>query len=230
MSDIFKNEKFLIANFKQSGSLSEIESWIKDFKNLIKDIDLKINVVLCPSFPFLDTFKNEIILNKDINKGRIFLGSQNVSSNSNLENTGEVGAETLKDFVTFSIIGHSERNENFDEVKKKYQNCLDNKIVPIICFYENKRVFELENCLYAYEDPKAISKEGVYQEKSFDELMHVMDELKELFDGKPLLYGGSINKNNVETVVNLEFFKGVLVGRSSLNPSDLVEIITKINI
>lgn len=229
MSDIFKNEKFLIANFKQSGNKLEIENWISNFKNLIANVDLKINIVLCPSFPFLDVFHKEIILDKNINKGRIFLGSQNVGSNTNLENTGEVSASSLKDFVTFSIIGHSERKENFDEVKKKYQNCLDNKIVPIVCFYENKRVFELENCLYAYEDPKAISKEGVYQEKSFDELMQVMGELKELFEGKPLIYGGSINKSNVETVMNLEFFSGILVGRACLNPADLIEIITKIN-
>jgi triosephosphate isomerase len=229
MADTFKNEKFIVANFKQSGSRESSIQWIQEFKKLISEIDLKINLVLCPSYPFLELFYSQIILDKNINKGRIFLGSQNISSNSSLENTGEVGALNLKELITFSIIGHSERKENFDEVSKKYHNCLENGIVPIVCFYENKRVFELENCLFAYEDPKAISQDGVYKEKSFDELMGVRNELKEFFDGRPILYGGSVNKNNVEVIQNLEFFKGVLVGRSSLIPAELIDIIRKIN-
>ena len=229
MPNIFNNEKFIVANLKQSGDLESSKKWISEFKNTISKIDLNVNVVICPSFPFLELFYRELVLDRTINKGRIFLGSQNISSNSNLENTGEVGAENIKNLVNFSITGHSERKENFDEVTKKYQNCINNKIIPIVCFYENKRVFELSNCIFAYEDPKAISKDGVFKEKTFDEMMEVVNELKDLFTDKTILYGGSVNKGNIQTIKDLEFFNGVLVGRVSLNPQEFAELIALFN-
>lgn len=224
--DIFKNEKFIVANFKQFGDVKSIENWLSEFRSLINNLELNVNIVLCPQFIYLDRFKEEL---QKINSKRIFLGSQNVSAFSNLENTGEVSAPSLKEFVTFSLIGHSERKENYDLVYLKHQKCLENQIVPIVCFYENKEVFELENSLFAYEDPKAISKEGVFKEKTFDELVGVVKELENLFDGSPVLYGGSVNSKNIQTIKDLNFFKGVLVGRSSLDPKEFVEIIKVLN-
>jgi triosephosphate isomerase len=227
--DIFKKEKFIVANFKQFGSVDSISNWIKSFKLEIEKIDLNVNVVICPSFIFINILKKELENISDKNKKRIFIGSQNVSSFSNLENTGEVPASSLKEFVTFSLIGHSERKENYDTVTLKHKQCLENNIVPIICFYENKEVFELENCLYAYEDPKSISKEGVYKEKSFDEMVGVVKELETLFDNKSVLYGGSVTSKNIQMLKDLNFFKGVLVGRASLDPLEFIEIIRVLN-
>lgn len=222
---IFENEKFVIANFKQSGTLESTKKWLKDFKELVSQIDsLKINVVLCPSYPFLDLFNRELSSLKDFQK-RIFIGSQNISSHDNLENTGEVSAESLEGLVTFSMMGHSERKENFDEVTRKYNQAISKKIVPIVCFYENKSVYEFENCLFAYEDPNSISKEGVYKEKDFNEMVGITQNLETLFDSKPVLYGGSVKPDNAQMIKDLNFFQGVLIGRSSLNPDSLVEII-----
>lgn len=229
MADIFNNQKFIVANFKQSGNLEFMNRWILDFKKNLSDTSLNVNVVLCPSFQFLELFHREIILDKKFNQGKIFIGSQNISPVSSLENTGEVGAENLKDLINFSLIGHSERKENYDIVSSKYERCLENKIVPIICFYENKKVFEKQNCIFAYEDPKAISKDGVYKEKSFNELLEVINSLKDLFQNRTVLYGGSVNKDNALEIKNMNFFNGVLVGRSSLNPSDLASIIKIFN-
>ena len=227
--DIFKNEKFIVANFKQYGDKVLINSWLENFVNELNKTDLNVNVVLCPSFIFLETFKKELEKLNQKNKKRVFLGSQNVSAFSTLENTGEVAAKSLKDFVTFSLVGHSERKENYDLVSTKYQRCIENEIVPIVCFYENKEVFELENCLFAYEDPKSISKEGVFKEKTFDELVGVVKELEEFFEGKSILYGGSVNSQNIKMIKDLNFFSGVLVGRSSLDPKEFIEIIKVLN-
>jgi triosephosphate isomerase len=222
---IFGEEKFIVANFKQGGSKETFYNWLKDFKLGLKDLgELKINIVLCPSFPFLDLFKTELSEVSGFQK-RIFIGSQNLSAFENLENTGEVSAETLKEFANFSIVGHSERKENFDQVTRKYEQALKNGIVPIVCFYENKSVYSFENCLFAYEDPKAISKEGVFQEKNFNEMIGIIEDLKEMFDSKPVLYGGSVKPDNAQMVKDLNFFKGVLVGRSSLNPESFLQIV-----
>ena len=229
MSDIFNNQKFIVANFKQSGDLEGMKLWISEFKKNLANEDLKLNIVLCPSFPFIELFHREIFEDKNLNKGKIFIGSQNISSRSNLENTGEVGVESLKDMINFSIIGHSERKENYDEVTLKYNNCINNQIIPIICFYENKKVFEKENCIFAFEDPKSISHEGVYNQKNFNELVEIVNSLKELFANKTVLYGGSVNKDNALEIKNLNFFKGVLVGRSSLDPAAFCSIIKVFN-
>ncbi len=222
---IFGEEKFIIANFKQSGGVEDSLTWIKEFKSGIDLLgELKVNIVVCPSFPLLDLFQREISKETYFKK-RLFLGSQNISERDNLENTGEVSSKLLSEFVNFSLVGHSERKENFDEVTRKYEQAIQSGIVPIVCFYENKAVYSFENCLFAYEDPKSISKEGVYQEKDFNELVGIIEDLKELFDSKPVLYGGSVKPENVQMIKDLNFFKGVLVGRSSLDPKTFIEII-----
>lgn len=229
MENIFENQKFIIANFKQSGDLKFFEDWVTKFKSEIEKIDLSVNIVLCPSFPYLYLLSNSLKNWEHINSKKVFLGSQNVSSYKTLENTGEVDAKSLKDFVQFSIIGHSERKENFDEVSLKYQRCLENQIIPIVCFYENLKVYSFEKCLFAYEDPKAISKDGVFAEKSFDEVVSITTKLNPFFQNKNILYGGSVREDNFETIMNLNFFKGFLVGRSSLDPLKFCEIVKGFN-
>lgn len=227
--DIFKEEKFIVANFKQYGDKKLIQDWLNYFISEVNKINLNVNIVVCPSFLYLETFQKEFLKLNEKNLKRVFIGSQNISGFSNLENTGEVSAKSLKEFITFSLVGHSERKENFDLVSLKHKQCLENQIVPIVCFYENKEVFELDNCIYAYEDPKAISKDGVFREKTFDELVGVVKELESLFDGKPVLYGGSVTSKNSQTIKDLNFFKGVLVGRASLDPKEFIEIIRVLN-
>jgi triosephosphate isomerase len=227
--DIFKEEKFIVANFKQYGDKKLIQDWLNYFISEVNKINLNVNIVVCPSFLYLETFQKEFLKLNEKNLKRVFIGSQNISGFSNLENTGEVSAKSLKEFITFSLVGHSERKENFDLVSLKHKQCLENQIVPIVCFYENKEVFELDNCIYAYEDPKAISKDGVFREKTYDELVGVVKELENLFDGKPVLYGGSVTSKNSQTIKDLNFFKGVLVGRASLDPKEFIEIIRVLN-
>lgn len=230
MSNVFGDEKFIVANFKQNFNRVEALNWIKEFRSELNKLgELKINIVLCPTFPLLQTFSDNFNL-EGIHPRKVFIGSQNISSYENLENTGEVAGRTLVDFANFSIIGHSERKENFDEVTRKYNQAIKNGIVPICCFYENKSVYEFDNCLFAYEDPKAISKEGVYQEKKFNEMIGIIEELKEMFDSKPVLYGGSVKPDNAQMIKDLNFFKGVLVGRSSLEPKSFIEIVKIYNI
>ena len=48
--DIFKNEKFIVANFKQYGDKTLVNSWLENFVNDLNKIELNVNVVLCPSF------------------------------------------------------------------------------------------------------------------------------------------------------------------------------------
>lgn len=227
--DIFKEEKFIVANFKQYGDKKLIQDWLNYFISEVNKINLNVNIVVCPSFLYLETFQKEFLKLNEKNLKRVFIGSQNISGFSNLENTGEVSAKSLKEFITFSLVGHSDRKENFDLVSLKHKQCLENQIVPIVCFYENKEVFELDNCIYAYEDPKAISKDGVFREKTYDELVGVVKELENLFDGKPVLYGGSVTSKNSQTIKDLNFFKGVLVGRASLDPKEFIEIIRVLN-
>jgi triosephosphate isomerase len=83
--------------------------------------------------------------------------------------------------------------------------------------------------LYAYEDPKSISKEGVFREKTYDEMIALIKDLESLFDGKPVLYGGSVTSKNIKLIQDLNFFKGVLVGRASLDPVEFIEIIKVLN-
>jgi triosephosphate isomerase len=96
-----------------------------------------IDLVLCP--PYLWIYKVSEMLN---GKKNIFMGSQNLSHETDGASTGEISAEMLSGLVKYSIVGHSERRANFFEnvgiINKKIRLALDNKIRPIICIGERQ--------------------------------------------------------------------------------------------
>ena len=130
-----KREQFIIANWKMTLDLSQVERFLSRF-----DVDeaslKKVNVVLSPSFVFIPRVK-ELIGNQ-----QIYVAGQNLFWEDKGAFTGEVSARQLVDAgATFVIIGHSERRESFNEtdemVNKKIKIALSHKLIPIVCFGES---------------------------------------------------------------------------------------------
>ena len=206
----------------------EKEEFINYLEGL-KNIKTNSNLILCP------TFLNIPLVNIDIP-----VGSQNVSINDNGAFTGEISAKQLKSFnVKYAIVGHSERRgyqrETNEEIKEKINKLKENDITPILCIGESKEerdnntykeVLKEElsildansNVIIAYEPIWSIGT-GVIPTN--EEIEEVFKFIKDMFPNNKVLYGGSANVDNVDTLKQIDLIDGYLLGGLSLKPDKL---------
>ena len=216
--------KLIVANWKQNKNLKQVKTWIDDFEKIIEESLVEnVDVVICPPFSYLGEVSN---FTKKYDW--IFTGSQDVSKHLSGSHTGEVGADQLKDFVDYSIIGHSERSETSETVLEKANLCIKNSITPIICFKDPAvlRLFKDYDAYFLWEDPTTISKGGEFRPKPIEDIKKgITDIVGNYHIGKGLLYGGSINKDNASGLGKIENLDGGVSGSASLDPEHFYKII-----
>lgn len=213
--------KYVIANWKMKMDLASVEEWMEGFEGLFK-LSPNVVAVIAPSFPHIHKVK-ELLFDPSIK-----IASQDVSANIKGSHTGEVGAFQLKDYCTHCIIGHSERAEDPALVAAKRDIALSHGLVPILCFTspQQAKFFYKSGVILAWEDPQNISKDGKYREKPLEEIEESMEEIRKLLpEGAVLLYGGSVNKDNIGALSGIDGLDGVLVGQASLDPHHFWELI-----
>ena len=98
-------KKYIIANWKMNMSLEDLNGWFDNFVKAYCECDtLVLKTIVAPSAVFLPIAAERAAKN-------IELASQDVSVFEKGAHTGELGVFQLKNYVTYSIVGHSERNE-----------------------------------------------------------------------------------------------------------------------
>ncbi len=212
----------IVANFKSNKTDSESLSYISDFaKNYEKKDNKKI--VFCPSFTSLPTFSKYA---KD--SENIFIGAQNVSPFDLGPFTGEVAARQLEEFCKFCLVGHSERRINFAEddslIEDKVRLLLESNITPILCISSLEKLFlqeNLEKCVVVFEPLESIGTGNPADPANAEK---VSSEIKKKGDIK-VLYGGSVDAQNVRSFTSLSSIDGVLIGLESLDETSFLEII-----
>lgn len=211
-----------------------------EYQNELKKIESSHKLVICPSQVYLNSMD---LPNFD-------LGSQNVSSYHQGAYTGEIYAHQLKSLnVKYCLVGHSERRkyqrETNKEINEKIKRLLEEEITPILCIGETKEqkdskktksvlLSELNECLsgintndiiIAYEPIWAIGT-GITPTK--DEVEDVLKEIKKVYPINKLIYGGSLNQENIVEFKTSELIDGYLLGGLSLKPQQLEDFINKI--
>lgn len=225
----------IIGNWKSNQTQTESHIWLNNFISLNPKIESSINVVICT--PFTDIANaNRILSEKRL---PLHIGAQDVSQFSAGSHTGQISASMLAELVSFCIVGHSERRREAGETSKdvasKVKNLLEYHITPIICVdvpyleQQIKMLFseriDLKKCIFAYEPISAIGS-GKAQDPS--EAERVSAKISFLTESTcPILYGGSINAENVVNYLNQGHISGVLVGGHSLNPQNFYNLINK---
>ena len=123
--------KLICANFKMNLTRNDI----KNYLNVIKD-KVKENVIFFPTSLYLNEFKEE----------GYEIGSQDISFKDFGSVTGDTSVLQLKDMgISYTIIGHSERREYFNDskyVNQKINLALKNNIKVVLCIGENLNEFE----------------------------------------------------------------------------------------
>ena len=233
-------EKIVIANLKMNMTTAEIGNYLKG----IEQIDTK-RVIICPSALYLPYF-----LKKKYKVGVQNIHFEEEGSYTGEISPKQVASMGIH----YTLIGHSERRQNFGEtdliINKKIQAAIDNKLAIILCIGETKedrdlmktdRVLkrqivnalrnvkpsEIKNIIIAYEPVWAIGTSLTPKNQEIKTaaifIKNIVKTLYNDFD-VPILYGGSVSAKNIETINKIDNLNGVLVGKSSLKPSELLKI------
>lgn len=227
-------------NNKSNLDKKDMDKYIED----IKTIKTSHQLIVCPSFINIPL----------LNISNICLGAQNISSTDNGAYTGEISGEQLKSYgVDYCIIGHSERREyekeSLEDIKQKIKKALENDIIPILCIgetlnqRENNFVYKVleEELLSATEDLKEEEKAKIiiaYEPiwsigtgiiPTNKEIEDVFQFIKQNMPKSKVLYGGSANEQNIETLKRIPIIDGYLLGGLSLKIEKLKLFIEKLD-
>ena len=222
--------KYLVCNFKNKLLKDDI---LKYNRNL-GEIETKVKLVLCPPSIYLSLF----------DKNGYDLGAQDISSFMDRTITGEIEANQIKSLgATYVIVGHSERRIYKHEINidfiNKINNALENNLNVIYCVGETLRDkengitfeilekqisevlnnVEIKNIMIAYEPVWAIGTGNVPSIKEIKEnIEFISDLLYEKYECKlDILYGGSVNDENIGELCSIKGLSGFLVGGASLD-------------
>jgi len=234
--------KIVIGNFKMNLNNLEINEYLEYFK------DKKYsNVYFAPSNIYLKDF---------INNGFNTI-AQDVSSYTSGAYTGDVSANMLKSIgINYSLVGHSERRKYYNDdlfINEKIKRLLEENIIPILCIGENleernnntylevikKEIEEafknidknkLKSVIIAYEPIWSIGTNKIPSNEEIEEITKFIKEyvFKNYLFNIKVLYGGSVNNNNVDILNKIGIIDGYLVGGCSIKKEEFNDLIRKV--
>jgi triosephosphate isomerase (TIM) len=218
--------KLIIGNWKSHKTIAEAQQWLGEF--LTRPVSDNVHVVLAPPLPFLPVLQWHL---KDA--ANITLGAQIISPYPAGSYTGAVSAYNLKDLgVTHAVLGHSEQRRYFkvtsQDVAKQVDQCLSNNIIPVVCvdseyLAEQAQAIaneQLGSCIVAYEPTEAI---GSGNDAPPEKVKGMVDRINTVFGDVLVLYGGSVDPDNVAE--HLSMTDGCIVGTASLDVNEFSELI-----
>ena len=243
--------KFFIGNWKMFGVpksiniLNKINKFVKSDKKFNK----KYKIVITPPNILIETYAKSLI------KQKISIGAQNCYHKDNFgANTGSTSPFMIKSVgAQYMIVGHSDNRSEGDTdamIKSKVESSLNNKLKVIFCIGENKidknknRTFkvlkkQIENVLekkfnyrdiiVAYEPIWSIGTGKIPEaEDLLKTTVFIKKILKNIFKKSSLpavLYGGSVDGENISQFKNLNEIDGFLIGGASKSDKKFIDII-----
>lgn len=243
---------FVAANWKMYKTVHEAVAYVKEFRNMVKDVH-DVEIVLAPPFTALHAVAEAC------HGSAIGVAGQNLSPEKEGAFTGETSAGMLSEAgARYVIIGHSERRRLFGEtnalVNRKTRAAQAAALEPIVCVGETlderqagqtEAVLDTQinegldglsaqdvaNLVVAYEPVWAIGT-GVNAtpQQAGDAHAHIRSRLKQWFGAEAaerchVIYGGSVKPDNVRALAALPDVDGALVGGASLVPQSFLDIV-----
>lgn len=218
--------KIIVLNHKMNLYYEELYNYINRINKL------PYNLIIAPSNIYLLEF---------INKSKHKISSQDICYIEEGNYTSKVSWHQLKSIgIKYSIIGHSERNEETSKTNLKLKTCLDNNIKPILCFGKEedsislldkitKDITSINNIIFAYEPIVNINNSNINLEKIKQDLDIIYNYLLNKYQTKPtLLYGGGITKENINEIYHIDKIQGILIGSISANIKEIENILLEI--
>ena len=211
----------------------------------------KSEVILFPSHTCISQVQDNI----DIEN--IKLGMQDCDINTKGAYTGAVSIHSLSG-IDFCIVGHSERrllyNESDESVKDKLETVINSNVGAILCVGETKEQKNDNNTFnvidaqlsilpkdtingltIAYEPVWSIGSGDLPSNEYIEDVLsYIKNKLKSLYSDEivekiNLLYGGSVDKDSVNRLLEVELIDGFLIGSASADFESFKAIAEKLN-
>lgn len=248
-----KSRPFLAANWKMNKNSRDTLDFIVEFSKLLGKKKVKADIVLCP--PFTSLFLKTKTKNKNIQFGAQDLFSENSGAFTG-EISPSMIKEFCSYVIIGHSERRNLFSETNTLVNKKVAAAIDNKLIPILCVGEQlhereekntKNIIEhqLNSCLdnvkvsgddliIAYEPVWAIGTGNEATNEQIDEVVSfIRDRISQMYSdeisGKiKILYGGSVNLNNIQAIMKIPGIDGALIGGASLNPANFHKMICSV--
>ena len=237
---------YFIANWKMYGNLKSLNTLNKVIKfSKSKEIK-KGRLIYCPPYTLISSFL------KKFQNCLIDIGAQNCHESDDFgPHTGFINAKMLKNVgANYVIIGHSENREKGETdkiINQKIRSAIKAKLKVIFCIGETlkqkkngktksvlqkqikfglDKVNKKTNLFIAYEPVWSI---GTGKIPKMKDLKQTVKFIKNQFKFKipKILYGGSVNPQNIKDLREIKELDGFLIGGASQNPKKFIDIVKK---
>ena len=241
--------RYFIGNWKMFGVPKSVSILNKINSYYSKDKKRKkYRVIITPPYTLIESYS------KYFKKKKISIGAQNCYQKEQFSsNTAAISPYMLKSVgAKYTLVGHSDNRGEGDTdsmLSDKVRHALNNNLKVVFCIGENKtekknkktlsvlkrqltkvleKRFNKNNIIVAYEPIWSI---GTGKIPTADELkkttIHIKKVLKGIFkkNSPAVLYGGSVDGNNVEMFKKIREIDGFLIGGASKSSKKFIDII-----
>ena len=240
--------RYFIGNWKMFGIpksiniLNKINSFHSKDKNR-----KKYRVIITPPYTLIESYS------RHFKNKKILIGSQNCYQKDQFSsNTAAVSPYMIRSVgAKYTLVGHSDNRAEGDTsemLKKKVQFALNNNLKVVFCVGEdgldkkNKKTFRVlknqifkvlekklnrNNIIVAYEPIWSIGTGKIPNKEELTKtIIYIKKVLKNIFKKSPaVLYGGSVDGNNVEMFKQITEIDGFLIGGASKSSKKFIDII-----
>ena len=241
--------KLIIANLKMNFSLSEVT----EFCESIIEQNIESEVILAIPAPYLAYLANKFVTIKfssqnisEFNNFGAYTGEYSATMLKSCDvNYALIGHSERRI--------HSQESDEI--IATKLKHCLNSNVIPIICIGESaeirenadykqyilqqlsvvlpvKALYPNVEIIIAYEPLWSIGTNIVMNKAQLTEIFAIIRSSIDLFIIQNriaitanLVYGGSVNLDNMQEFMSVEQLSGLLIGRSALNPHTLFQIV-----
>ena len=241
--------KYFIGNWKMFGVPRSIKilNKINSFRSKDKNRN-KYRVIITPPYTLLEYFA------KQFKNKRVTIGSQNCYQKDKFSsNTAAISPYMIRSVgAKFTLVGHSDNRAEGDTdlmLKNKVKFALKNNLKVVFCIGENKKQkknnqtfrvlkkqivkvlekkFKKSNIIVAYEPIWSIGTGKIPNQKDLlKTTIYIKKVLKNIFkkNSPAVLYGGSVDGNNITMFKQIKEIDGFLVGGASKSSKKFIDII-----
>ena len=241
--------KYLLANWKMHTTVNQAIALIQAIQQGLRERTFRgkqlPTVIVCPPFVSL------VPLRAVIDERLVRLGAQNCHWDKEGAHTGEISPVMLTGLAQYVLVGHSERRalgESDEQIARKVAAAADAGLTPILFIGEDEpgagarsqiahrlrhgisRIdLTQQAVLVVYEPAWAVGADRPADTEYVREMVAgLKDLLRRLGASDPeVLYGGTVQKENIEQFAQLDVLDGVGATRASLDSYGFLEMIDR---